>query len=65
MSTTAIAVPPLAAPSIWQRLREHALPLGAISVIFVMMVPLNWPLTTLNRELRTLNFVLRSLITDP
>ena len=40
MSSTAIAVPPLFAQSFWQRLREHALPLGAISVIFVMMVPL-------------------------
>ncbi len=43
MSSTAIAAPPLAATSIWQRLREHALPLGAISVIFVMLVPLPAP----------------------
>lgn len=40
MSTTAIAPRPLTALSILQRLREYALPLAAISVIFVMIVPL-------------------------
>ena len=40
MSTTAIAVNPIPAASILERLQEYALPLGAISVIFVMMVPL-------------------------
>jgi flagellar biosynthesis protein FlhA len=40
MSTTAIAVNPIPAASVLERLREFALPLGAISVIFVMMVPL-------------------------
>ncbi|MFP5235592.1 MAG: flagellar biosynthesis protein FlhA [Acidobacteriota bacterium] len=40
MSTTAIAPPPFAAASILQRIREYALPLAAISVIFVMLVPL-------------------------
>ena len=44
MSTTAIAPGPLgpvSAPiSILERLREYVLPLGAISVIFVMLVPL-------------------------
>ena len=40
MSTTAIAVNPIPAVSVLERLREYALPLGAISVIFVMMVPL-------------------------
>ena len=40
MSTTAIAVNPIPVASVLERLREYALPLGAISVIFVMMVPL-------------------------
>jgi flagellar biosynthesis protein FlhA len=40
MSTTAITVNPIPAASILERLQEYALPLGAISVIFVMMVPL-------------------------
>jgi flagellar biosynthesis protein FlhA len=40
MSTTAIAVNPIPAASVLERLQEYALPLGAISVIFVMMVPL-------------------------
>jgi flagellar biosynthesis protein FlhA len=40
MSTTSIAVNPIQAAPILERLREYALPLGAISVIFVMMVPL-------------------------
>jgi flagellar biosynthesis protein FlhA len=40
MSTTALAAGTLPASSIWQRLREYALPLAAISMIFVMMVPL-------------------------
>jgi flagellar biosynthesis protein FlhA len=42
MSTTAIAPSPLgpASISILERLREYALPLGSISVIFVMIVPL-------------------------
>jgi flagellar biosynthesis protein FlhA len=40
MSSSTLAVGPLAAQSFWQRLREHALPLAAISVIFVMLVPL-------------------------
>ncbi len=39
MSTTAFPASALRAQSIWQRLREVALPLGAISVIFVMLVP--------------------------
>ena len=39
MSTAALAAS-LPAQPIWQRLREHLLPLGAISVIFVMLVPL-------------------------
>ncbi len=39
MSTAAQALP-LSVESIWQRLREHALPLAAISVIFVMLIPL-------------------------
>jgi flagellar biosynthesis protein FlhA len=34
---------PLPAQSIWQRLREYALPLAAISVIFVMLVPMPAP----------------------
>jgi len=40
MSTSAMAMGTLPAQSIWQRLREYVLPLGAISVIFVMLVPL-------------------------
>jgi flagellar biosynthesis protein FlhA len=40
MSSTAIAVNPISPASVLERLREYALPLGAISVIFVMMVPL-------------------------
>jgi flagellar biosynthesis protein FlhA len=40
MSATAMAVGTLPHASIWQRLREYALPLAAISVIFVMLVPL-------------------------
>jgi len=40
MSTAALAVATLPTQSIWQRLREYVLPLAAISVIFVMLVPL-------------------------
>jgi len=40
MSTTALPAGTLPAQSPWQRLREYVLPLVAISVIFVMMVPL-------------------------
>ena len=41
MSSPAIAVPGHAArASLLQRFGEYVLPLGAISVIFVMMVPL-------------------------
>jgi flagellar biosynthesis protein FlhA len=40
MSTHAVALGSLHGPSIWQRLREVVLPLAAISVIFVMLVPL-------------------------
>jgi flagellar biosynthesis protein FlhA len=40
MSTTALAPNPLPAVSILARMQEYVLPLGAISVIFVMMVPL-------------------------
>jgi flagellar biosynthesis protein FlhA len=40
MSTTAVAVNTLPAQSILQRLRDYLLPLAAISVIFVMLVPL-------------------------
>ncbi|HEY1896939.1 MAG TPA: flagellar biosynthesis protein FlhA [Terracidiphilus sp.] len=40
MSSTALAVNPISPASVLERLREFALPLGAISVIFVMMVPL-------------------------
>jgi flagellar biosynthesis protein FlhA len=40
MSTTTLAVGPLPAVSFLERLREYALPLAAISVIFVMIVPL-------------------------
>jgi flagellar biosynthesis protein FlhA len=39
MSTATLAAGPLPAQSIWQRLREVLLPLAAISVIFVMLVP--------------------------
>src|SRR6202161_4175524 len=40
--STAVMAPAGQSPiqSIWQRLREYALPLAAISVIFVMLVPL-------------------------
>jgi flagellar biosynthesis protein FlhA len=40
MSTTALAANSMPAGSILQRLREYVLPLVAISVIFVMLVPL-------------------------
>ena len=40
MSTNALAIGPIHGQSIWQRLREVVLPLAAISVIFVMLVPL-------------------------
>ena len=40
MSAAALSAPTLPAQSIWQRLREYALPMAAISVIFVMLVPL-------------------------
>ncbi|MGA2888317.1 MAG: flagellar biosynthesis protein FlhA [Terracidiphilus sp.] len=40
MSTTALAAAPLPAVPILERLREYVLPLMAISVIFVMLVPL-------------------------
>ena len=40
MSTIALAAGPLPAQSFWQRLREYLLPMAAISVIFVMLVPL-------------------------
>jgi flagellar biosynthesis protein FlhA len=40
MSTAALAAGALPAQSIWHRLREYVLPLAAISVIFVMLVPL-------------------------
>jgi len=40
MSTTALAAGLLPAQSFWHRLREYVLPLAAISVIFVMLVPL-------------------------
>ena len=40
MSTTALPAGMLSAQnSIWQRLRDYALPMAAISVIFVMLVP--------------------------
>ncbi len=39
MSTSALPAAPLPAQSILQRLRESLLPLAAISVIFVMLVP--------------------------
>ncbi|HZB87572.1 MAG TPA: flagellar biosynthesis protein FlhA [Terracidiphilus sp.] len=40
MSTATLTAPALAKRSILSRLREYALPLAAISVIFVMLVPL-------------------------
>jgi flagellar biosynthesis protein FlhA len=40
MSTTALVAGSLPTQSIWQRLREYVLPMAAISVIFVMLVPL-------------------------
>ena len=40
MSTTALVAAPPAAVSFFQKLREYVLPLAAISVIFVMIVPL-------------------------
>ena len=40
MSTTAIALPGIAARSILDRLRDYVLPMAAISMIFVMIVPL-------------------------
>jgi flagellar biosynthesis protein FlhA len=40
MSTNALALGSIQGQSIWQRLREVVLPLAAISVIFVMLVPL-------------------------
>ena len=40
MSTTALAPRALPAVSLLERFREYVLPLGAISVIFVMMIPL-------------------------
>ena len=40
MSTTALAQNALPGISIWKRLGEYLLPLAAISVIFVMLVPL-------------------------
>ncbi|HEV2446046.1 MAG TPA: flagellar biosynthesis protein FlhA [Candidatus Sulfopaludibacter sp.] len=43
MSTTALAPNPLPALSILERFRGYVLPLAAISVIFVMMVPLPAP----------------------
>jgi flagellar biosynthesis protein FlhA len=43
MSTVALAPRPLPVVSLLDRLREYVLPLGAISVIFVMMVPLPAP----------------------
>ncbi len=39
MSTAALPAATQPAQSIWHRLRDHVLPLGAISVIFVMLVP--------------------------
>lgn len=43
MSTTALAARTFPNASVLERFREYALPLGAISVIFVMMVPLPAP----------------------
>jgi flagellar biosynthesis protein FlhA len=40
MSTTALAAGSLPAQSIFRRLREYVLPLAAISMVFVMLVPL-------------------------
>ncbi len=41
MSTTALALrTPNQIVDVWRRLRRHLLPIGAISVIFVMLVPL-------------------------
>jgi flagellar biosynthesis protein FlhA len=40
MSTAAVALGAPAAQTFLQRLREYVLPLGAISVIFVMLIPL-------------------------
>ena len=40
MSTTALPAGALPVQSTWHRVREYVLPLAAISVIFVMMVPL-------------------------
>jgi flagellar biosynthesis protein FlhA len=40
MSTTAMPVTTLRAPSILARMRDYVLPLAAISVIFVMLIPL-------------------------
>lgn len=40
MSTTALAPAPLTLPTILLRMREYLLPMAAISVIFVMLVPL-------------------------
>jgi flagellar biosynthesis protein FlhA len=40
MSTTALAAGALPAQSIFHRLREYVLPLAAISMVFVMLVPL-------------------------
>ncbi len=40
MSTTALAAGSLPAQSIFHRLREYVLPLAAISMVFVMLVPL-------------------------
>ena len=45
MSTAALAVGSSPTQSIWHRLREYVLPLAAISVIFVMLIPLpSWAL---------------------
>ena len=40
MSTAALPAGTLPTQSIWHRLRDYALPLAAISVIFVMLVPM-------------------------
>jgi len=40
MSTTTMAAGPLPHVSIWHRMQEYLLPMAAISVIFVMLVPL-------------------------
>ena len=40
MSSAVLVAGPSPAESIWQRLREYMLPMAAISVIFVMLVPL-------------------------